>query len=70
MADFILNVFAEIADFFINFWADKIIDKFAKRNKSKIIRLWSVWHGEQNFYSGNGKAHFKKIPKGRCAGFI
>ncbi len=31
MADFILNVFAEIADFFINFWADKIIDKFAKK---------------------------------------
>jgi hypothetical protein len=31
MVDFILNVFAEIADFFINFWADKVIDKFVKQ---------------------------------------
>jgi hypothetical protein len=31
MVDFILNVFAEIADFFINFWVDKVIDKFAKK---------------------------------------
>lgn len=42
MVDFILNVFAEITDFFINFWVDKMIDKLQKRNKSKIIRLWSV----------------------------
>lgn len=31
MVDFILNVLAEIADFFINFGVDKIIDKFAKK---------------------------------------
>ncbi len=33
MIDFIVNVFAEIADFFIDLWVDKIILKFAKRNK-------------------------------------
>ncbi len=33
MIDFIVNTFAEIADFFINFWVDKVIDKFTKRNK-------------------------------------
>mgnify|MGYP007106034114 CR=1 FL=1 len=33
MIDFIVNVFAEIADFFIDLWVDKIIIKFAKRNK-------------------------------------
>lgn len=33
MVDFILNVFAEIADFFINFWVDKVIDKFATINE-------------------------------------
>lgn len=33
MVDFIVNVFAEIADFFINFWADNVIDKLVKRNK-------------------------------------
>lgn len=31
MLDFIINLLAEIADFFINFWADNVIDKFAKR---------------------------------------
>lgn len=31
MVGFILDVFAEIADFFLNFWADKIINKFAKK---------------------------------------
>ena len=31
MVDFILNVFAEIADFFINFWVDKVIDKNEKK---------------------------------------
>ena len=31
MADFIVNTFAEAADFFINFWVDKVIDKFAKK---------------------------------------
>lgn len=35
MIDFMLNVFAEIADFFINFWVDKVIDKFAKRKQVK-----------------------------------
>ena len=33
MIDFIVNVFAEIADFFIDLWVDKIILKFVKRNK-------------------------------------
>jgi len=33
MADIIVNLFAEIADFFISFWIDNVIDKFAKRNK-------------------------------------
>lgn len=31
MVDFILNIFAEIADFFINFWIDNIISKFTKK---------------------------------------
>lgn len=31
MLDFIINLLAEIADFFINFWVDNVIDKFAKR---------------------------------------
>ncbi len=31
MADFILDVFAEIADFFIDIWSDKIINKFARK---------------------------------------
>lgn len=29
--DFILNVFAEITDFFIDFWVDKVINKFTKK---------------------------------------
>ena len=34
MVDFIVNLFAAIADFFfITFWVDNVIDKFAKRNK-------------------------------------
>ena len=33
MIDFIVDLFAEIADFFITFWADNVIDKFAKRKK-------------------------------------
>ena len=33
MFDFIINLFAEIADFFFTFWADNVIDKFAKRKK-------------------------------------
>ena len=33
MVDFIVNLFADIADFFINFWADNVINRFAKRNK-------------------------------------
>jgi len=33
MIDFIANTFAEIADFFINFWVDNVIDKFTKRDK-------------------------------------
>lgn len=33
MVDFNVNLFAEIADFFITFWVDNVIDKFTKRNK-------------------------------------
>ena len=33
MVDFIVIVFAEIADFFFTFWVDNVIDKFAKRKK-------------------------------------
>lgn len=33
MVDFIVNLFAEIADFFITFWVDNVFDKFVKRNK-------------------------------------
>jgi len=33
MVDFIVNLFVEIADFFITFWVDNVIDKFTKRNK-------------------------------------
>ena len=29
MIDFIVNTVAEVVDFFINFYTDKIIDKFA-----------------------------------------
>ncbi len=29
MADFIIDVIAEIADFFIDLWSDKIMVKFA-----------------------------------------
>ena len=31
--NFIVDLFAEIADIFITFWVDNVIDKFAKRNK-------------------------------------
>ena len=31
MIDFIADVFAEIADFFINLWSDKIINKFTSK---------------------------------------
>lgn len=33
MVDFIVNLFAEIADFIITFWVDNVVDKFTKRNK-------------------------------------
>lgn len=33
MADFIVNMIAEIADFFFSFWVDNVIEKFAKRKK-------------------------------------
>ena len=31
MGDFILNMFADIADIFINLWIDKIINKFTSK---------------------------------------
>ena len=33
MVDFIVELFAEIADFFITFWGDNVIDKFSKSKK-------------------------------------
>ena len=33
MIDFIVNTFAEVADFFFTFWVDKAVNKLAKRNK-------------------------------------
>lgn len=33
MADFIVNMFAEIADFFFTFWVDNVIEMFTKRKK-------------------------------------
>ena len=42
MFDFIIDLFAEIADFFITFWADNVIDKFTKRNKQ--IQVWGGEH--------------------------
>ena len=36
MVDFLVDVLAEIADFFFSFWVDNVIDKFAKiREKSR-----------------------------------
>lgn len=35
MVDFVVNLFAEIADSFLNFWVDHVIDKFVKE-KSKM----------------------------------
>jgi len=31
MVDFMVNIFAQIADFFLDFWGDKIVNKFAKK---------------------------------------
>jgi len=31
MVDFIINVIGEIADFIINLWSDKIINKFTSK---------------------------------------
>ena len=31
MVDFIVDMFTEIADFFINFWSDKIINMFTSK---------------------------------------
>lgn len=33
MINFMINIFAEIADFFVTFWADKVVDKFTKKRK-------------------------------------
>lgn len=34
MFDFIVSIFAEIVNFFIAFWVDKIINKFSSKKKS------------------------------------
>ena len=34
MIDFILDMFAEIADFFVNLWSDKIINKFTSKKRN------------------------------------
>ena len=39
MFDFILDIASEIADFFITFWADNVIDKLAKRNKKRNLNI-------------------------------
>lgn len=31
MVDFIVNTLAETADFFIDFWVDKVVGKLAKK---------------------------------------
>ena len=31
MVDFIADLFIEIADFFLTFWVDHVIDKFSKK---------------------------------------
>ena len=35
MIDFIVNLLAEIIEFFITFWADNVIDKFSKGKRNK-----------------------------------
>ena len=35
MCDFVIEVFAEIADFFIDLWSDKLINKFASKKKKQ-----------------------------------
>ena len=41
MFDFIINLFAEIADFFFTFWADNVIDKFATEFREFFLRILS-----------------------------
>ena len=41
MVDFIVELFAEIADFFITFWGDNVIDKFTKRKKKEVHSCFS-----------------------------
>lgn len=48
MADFMLNVFAEIADFCIDFWADKVIDRFAKKEPWRVYRRCRKMEGRRN----------------------
>ena len=47
MFDFIINLFAEIADFFFTFWADNVIDKFAKRKKINNTQLIEIFRGHK-----------------------
>ncbi len=35
MVDFIVNTFAEIADFFITLWVDKVVDRCAQKRKRR-----------------------------------
>lgn len=46
MVDFIVNVFAEVVDFFINFGVDNVIDKYVKGNK----KISSVLRGSRNCF--------------------
>ena len=31
MVDFVVNAFADVVDFFFTFWADEVINRFAKK---------------------------------------
>ena len=39
MIDFIVSIFAEIVGFFIGFWVDHVINKFAARKKSEHLPI-------------------------------
>lgn len=33
--EFLVELFSEIVDFFVNLWTDKIVDKFTSKKKDK-----------------------------------
>ncbi len=36
LTDFIVNLFAEIADFFINFWVDNVIESVCQKKTEEV----------------------------------